>query len=366
MGITRLHGRDEVRRIGPRTVRLYPIFHPAAALYTPSMLATLRQDFARLPELLALPAPEQPEPEEVEPVVPEPEAVEELVAAEEEPEAEPRGAARAVLEDREPGRAGLAAGDDVGDDRGDVVARAGLQRGVDEAVARIRRGRRSASRPASASWSSTSERPSEHSSRRSPARPARISVAGRRSGLPSSASMTSERDGWRRACSGVSCPLSTRYWTRLSSRVSCVSDAVAQQVGARVADVGQHVGAVVGHGDGGQRRAHPGGLRAAPGDEADRLVAPGDGVGQRGVQRLAEPAVVQVRERLDDPPARDLAGRVPADAVGHGGQPRAGVQRVLVVAAAADVAAGRALEREHGAQGTTPPWRPSPLPARPR
>src|SRR5438067_11592354 len=38
-GITRLHGRDEVRPIGPRTVRLYPIFHPAAALYTPSMLA---------------------------------------------------------------------------------------------------------------------------------------------------------------------------------------------------------------------------------------------------------------------------------------------------------------------------------------
>jgi uracil-DNA glycosylase len=75
-GITRLHGREEVRRIGPRTVRLYPIYHPAAALYTPSMLETLRGDFARLPELLALPAPEQPEPEEVEPVV-----VEEPVAA---------------------------------------------------------------------------------------------------------------------------------------------------------------------------------------------------------------------------------------------------------------------------------------------
>jgi DNA polymerase len=63
MGITRLHGRAEVRRIGPRTVRLYPIFHPAAALYTPSMLATLREDFSRIPEVLALPAPEQPEPE---------------------------------------------------------------------------------------------------------------------------------------------------------------------------------------------------------------------------------------------------------------------------------------------------------------
>jgi DNA polymerase len=63
LGITRLHGRAELRRIGPRTVRLYPLFHPAAALYTPSMLATLREDFARIPELLALPAPEQPEPE---------------------------------------------------------------------------------------------------------------------------------------------------------------------------------------------------------------------------------------------------------------------------------------------------------------
>jgi uracil-DNA glycosylase len=73
-GITRLHGREEIRTIGPRTLRLYPIYHPAAALYTPAMLETLRADFARLPELLALDAPPQPEPpEEVEPVVPEPE-----------------------------------------------------------------------------------------------------------------------------------------------------------------------------------------------------------------------------------------------------------------------------------------------------
>ena len=60
-GITRLHGRAEVLNIGRRAVRLYPIFHPAAALYTPRMLETLREDFARLPELLALPAPPQPE-----------------------------------------------------------------------------------------------------------------------------------------------------------------------------------------------------------------------------------------------------------------------------------------------------------------
>src|ERR671922_359381 len=48
-GITRLHGREEIRRIGPRNVRLYPIYHPAAALYTPNMLDTLRADFRRLP-----------------------------------------------------------------------------------------------------------------------------------------------------------------------------------------------------------------------------------------------------------------------------------------------------------------------------
>jgi DNA polymerase len=82
-GITRLHGRDEVRTIGPRTVRLYPLYHPAAALYTPSMLEVLRTDFSRIPELLALPEPEQPAVEEVEPVVPESAVLEE---AEPEPE----------------------------------------------------------------------------------------------------------------------------------------------------------------------------------------------------------------------------------------------------------------------------------------
>jgi uracil-DNA glycosylase family 4 len=76
-GITRLHGREEVRRIGPRRVRLYPIYHPAAALYTPKMLEVLRADFGRLPGLLALDPPEQPEPEP-ELVVPDPELVEEI------------------------------------------------------------------------------------------------------------------------------------------------------------------------------------------------------------------------------------------------------------------------------------------------
>jgi len=79
-GITRVHGQAEVREVlGTRMVRMFPVHHPAAALYTPAMLETLRADFARLPELLALPVPEQrvtdadpppaPEPVPAEPVV---------------------------------------------------------------------------------------------------------------------------------------------------------------------------------------------------------------------------------------------------------------------------------------------------------
>jgi DNA polymerase len=59
-GIMRLHGRDEVRIVGPRAVRLFPVFHPAAALYTPANVEVLREDFRRLPALLAMGAPEQP------------------------------------------------------------------------------------------------------------------------------------------------------------------------------------------------------------------------------------------------------------------------------------------------------------------
>ena len=73
-GISRLHGQAEIRVIGKRAVRLYPLFHPAAALYTRSLLETLRADFARLPGLLQLAVPEQPQPApEPEPAVPDPE-----------------------------------------------------------------------------------------------------------------------------------------------------------------------------------------------------------------------------------------------------------------------------------------------------
>ena len=88
-GITRLHGQPEVRVIGPRAVRLMPLYHPAAALYTRSLLDTLREDFARIAELLALPAPEQPAAPE--PVVPDPEIVEAIETAEDEPPADQLG-----------------------------------------------------------------------------------------------------------------------------------------------------------------------------------------------------------------------------------------------------------------------------------
>ena len=48
-GISRLHGQEQEQTIGARAVRLYPLYHPAAALYTPSTLDALRADFHRIP-----------------------------------------------------------------------------------------------------------------------------------------------------------------------------------------------------------------------------------------------------------------------------------------------------------------------------
>jgi uracil-DNA glycosylase len=56
-GITRVHGQEQEVTVGASRVLLYPLYHPAAALYTPSMLAVLEADFARLPELLGRVAP---------------------------------------------------------------------------------------------------------------------------------------------------------------------------------------------------------------------------------------------------------------------------------------------------------------------
>ena len=51
-GITKVHGHEQEVTLGSRTVLLYPLYHPAAALYTPSMLEVLEEDFARIPRLL--------------------------------------------------------------------------------------------------------------------------------------------------------------------------------------------------------------------------------------------------------------------------------------------------------------------------
>jgi uracil-DNA glycosylase len=59
-GITKVHGRPRPMEIAGVKLYLYPIFHPAAALYTPAMLATLREDVARLPDLLAHARGERP------------------------------------------------------------------------------------------------------------------------------------------------------------------------------------------------------------------------------------------------------------------------------------------------------------------
>ena len=64
LGITRVHGQEQEVTLGSRRVLLYPIYHPAAALYTPAMLKVLESDFARIPQLLdsvlAPPAPAVP------------------------------------------------------------------------------------------------------------------------------------------------------------------------------------------------------------------------------------------------------------------------------------------------------------------
>jgi DNA polymerase len=52
-GITRVHGRPQEREVAGRVVLLFPIFHPAAALRTDAIKQLLREDFAKLPALLA-------------------------------------------------------------------------------------------------------------------------------------------------------------------------------------------------------------------------------------------------------------------------------------------------------------------------
>jgi DNA polymerase len=65
VGITRVHGQERETTLGGRKVLLYPLYHPAAALYTPAMLKVLEADFARLPELLGRAAAPPPPPVEL-------------------------------------------------------------------------------------------------------------------------------------------------------------------------------------------------------------------------------------------------------------------------------------------------------------
>ena len=57
VGITRVRGTPQVHELAGRTLFVFPLLHPAAALRTPSLVETLREDFVRLRALLAEPAP---------------------------------------------------------------------------------------------------------------------------------------------------------------------------------------------------------------------------------------------------------------------------------------------------------------------
>jgi uracil-DNA glycosylase len=53
LGITRVHGQEQEVTLGGLQVVLYPLYHPAAALYTPRMLQVLEEDFRRIPTLIS-------------------------------------------------------------------------------------------------------------------------------------------------------------------------------------------------------------------------------------------------------------------------------------------------------------------------
>jgi uracil-DNA glycosylase len=70
-GITRVHGQPQQITYGQISVTIFPIYHPAAALYTPAMLKVLEEDFAKIPALIA----RESEPAELLEAEPEPEPV---------------------------------------------------------------------------------------------------------------------------------------------------------------------------------------------------------------------------------------------------------------------------------------------------
>ena len=52
LGVTRVHGRARRAVVGGHPTVLYPLFHPAAALYNAQLRPTLEADVARIPALL--------------------------------------------------------------------------------------------------------------------------------------------------------------------------------------------------------------------------------------------------------------------------------------------------------------------------
>ena len=140
----------------------------------------------------------------------------------------------------------------------------------------------------------------------------------------------SERCGCVCASSSVMRPSSISDWTNVSSLVICERVAVAQQVGARIADVDEaEPGAR--EQDRGERGAHAlevGGVRDVPGD---RGVAFDGGLAQLGEQVVAGVVVVEGGQRGDDQRGGDLAGGVATHPVGQRQQPGPGVDGVLVV-----------------------------------
>jgi uracil-DNA glycosylase family 4 len=66
-GITKVRGSAQAHLIGGRPVHVFPLLHPAAALRTPAMADTLREDFAKLPPLLSEPLPDIMPPEPIGP-----------------------------------------------------------------------------------------------------------------------------------------------------------------------------------------------------------------------------------------------------------------------------------------------------------
>jgi uracil-DNA glycosylase len=60
VGITKCCGQPQEREVAGLSVTVYPLFHPAAALRTPAVLQRLREDFSRIPDLLAKGRAEDP------------------------------------------------------------------------------------------------------------------------------------------------------------------------------------------------------------------------------------------------------------------------------------------------------------------